>query len=61
MLIKVNSLIYKIKIKVKAKPKIKITLVLILSIFFAPGKIEQKKLVTKQVLVMECHQNLVPP
>ena len=45
----------------KLKQKIKITFVLILSIFLVSEKIEQRKLLKKQVLVMDCLQNLVPP
>ena len=61
MLIKVNSLIYKTKINVKVKSKTKIMYVLILSIFLLSEKIEQNKLIKKQILIMECHQNLAPP
>ena len=60
MLIKVNSLIYKTKVNVKIKLKLKITYVLIMWIFFYQGK-SNRKTNKKQALVMECHQNSVPP
>ena len=60
MLIKINSLIYKTKINVKMKLKIKITYVLIMSIFLYQGK-SNRKTNKKQALVMDCHQNSVPP
>ena len=60
MLIKVNSLIYKTKINVKIKLKIKITYVLIMSISLFQGK-SNRKTNKKQALVMDCHQNSVPP
>ena len=60
MLIKVNSLIYKTKINVKIKVKIKITYVLIMRISLYHGK-SNRKTNKKQPLVMDCHQNSVPP
>ena len=60
MLIKVNSLIYKTKINVKIKLKIKITYVLIMSISLYQGK-SRRKTNKKQALVMDYHQNSVPP
>ena len=60
MLIKVNSLIYKTKINVTMKLKIKITYVLIMCISLHHGK-SNRKTNKKQALVMDCHQNSVPP
>ena len=60
MLIKVNSLIYKTKINVKMKLTIKITYVLIMRISLYHGK-SNRKTNKKQALVMDCHQNSVPP
>ena len=60
MLIKVNSLTYKTKINVKSKLKIKITYVLIMRISLYHGKPNRKNK-KKQALVMDCHQNSVPP
>ena len=60
MLIKVNSIIYKAKLNVKIKQKIKITYVLIMSISLYQGK-SNRKTNKKQALVMDCHQNSVPP
>ena len=66
MLIKVNSLNYNTKINIEIKPTvIKITYILILSIFLLLRKIIRenwtRKLIKKQVLVMDWHKNLVPP
>ena len=62
MLIKVNSLIYKTKInvKIKLKIKLKITYVLIMRISLYHGK-SNRKTNKKEPLVMDCHQNSVPP
>ena len=58
MVIKVNSIIYKTKTNVKMKLKIKITFVLIMRISLYHDFMETNK---KQALVMDCHQNSVPP
>ena len=60
MLINVNSLMYKTKGNVEIKLKIKITYVLIMGISLCHGK-PDRKINKKQALVMDCHQNLVPP
>ena len=60
MLIKVSFLIYKTKINVKIKLENKITHVLIMRISLYHGK-SNRKTNKKQGLVMDCHQNLVPP
>ena len=60
MLIKGNSLIYKTKVNVKMKLKIKITYILIMRISLYHGK-SNRKTNKKQAVVMDYHQNSVPP